>query len=150
MQITPDGNDLVTTSVFPEYQQVYKVSDLSSDGEYPTTAFPNSVSISGDGTVPAGTDSVSNEVFVFAPGGSTPLNTYNFGSSALATDGVALTPDGSELFAITTEVPCSIRCTVRSHTPTHAELSAMARRGAFRSPTRRLKGCPRAMESPYP
>jgi len=101
MQITPDGNDLVTASGFPYYQQVYKVSDLSSDGEYPTTNYPNSVSISADGTVAAGTDSGSNEVFVFAPGGSTPLNTYNFGSNWLATDGVALTPDGSELFAVT-------------------------------------------------
>jgi hypothetical protein len=101
MQITPDGNDLVTASASPEYQQVYKVSDLSSDGEYPTTAYPNSVSISGDGSVAAGTYSGSNEVFVFAPGGSTPLNTYDFGSNWLAKDGVALTPDGSELFAIT-------------------------------------------------
>lgn len=101
MQITPDGNDLVTASADPQFQQVYKVSDLSSDGEYPTTAFPNSVSISGDGTVAAGTNAASNEVFVFAPGGSTPLDTYDFGSNWLAADGVALTPDGSELFAIT-------------------------------------------------
>lgn len=104
MQITPDGQDLVTASGYPYYQQVYKVSDLSADGEYPTTNYPNSVSISGDGTVAAGTDSGSNEVFVFAPGGSTPLNTYDFGSNQLATDGVALTPDGSELFAVTTDV----------------------------------------------
>lgn len=105
MQITPDGKDLVTASGYPYYQQVYKVSDLSADGEYPTTNYPNSVAISGDGSVAAGTDSGSNEVFVFAPGGSTPLNTYNFGSSWLATDGVALTPDGSELFAITSSDP---------------------------------------------
>jgi hypothetical protein len=31
----------------------------------------------------------------------TPLNTYNFGYNWLAADGVALTPDGSELFAVT-------------------------------------------------
>ena len=105
MQITPDGSDLVTASGFPYYQQVYKVSDLSSVGEYPTTSYPNSVSISADGTVAAGTDAGSNEVFVFAPGGSTPLNTYDFGSNWLATDGVALTPDGSELFAITSADP---------------------------------------------
>jgi hypothetical protein len=101
MQITPDGKDLVTASADTPYQQVYKVSDLSADGEYPTTSFPNSVSISGDGSVAAGTYSVSNEVFVFAPGGSTPLNTYDFGSNWPATDGVALTPDGSELLVVT-------------------------------------------------
>ena len=105
MQITPDGKDLVTASGYPYYQQVYKVSDLSADGVYPTTNYPNSVSISGDGSVAAGTDAGSNEVFVFAPGGSTTLNTYNFGSSWLASDGVALTPDGSELFAITSSDP---------------------------------------------
>jgi hypothetical protein len=105
MQITPDGKDLVTASGYPYYQQVYKVSDLSADGVYPTTNYPNSVSISGDGSVAAGTDAGSNEVFVFAPGGSTTLNTYNFGSSWLASDGVALTPDGSELFAITSSEP---------------------------------------------
>jgi len=105
MQITPDGSDLVTASGSPYYQQVYNVSDLSSDGEYPTTAYPNSVSIAADGTVAAGTDAGSNEVFVFAPGGSTPLNTYDFGSSWLSPDGVALTPDGTELFAITATDP---------------------------------------------
>jgi hypothetical protein len=100
-QITPDGKDVVVASGYPYYQQVYRVSDLAADGTYPTTNYPNSVSISGDGSVAAGTDSGSNEVFMFAPGGSTPLNTYNFGYNWLATDGVALTPDGSELFAVT-------------------------------------------------
>jgi hypothetical protein len=101
MQITPDGSELVTASA-SSYEQVYKVSDLSYDGEYPTGAFPDSVSISADGTVAAGTYSVNNEVLVFAPGGSTPLNTYGFGSNWPATNGVALTPDGSELFVVTT------------------------------------------------
>jgi hypothetical protein len=105
LQITPDGDDVVVASGYPYYQQVFQVSNLEADGEYPTTNYPNSVSISGDGTVAAGTDSGSNEVFVFAPGGSTPLNTYNFGSDWLASDGVALTPDGSELFAITSPGP---------------------------------------------
>ena len=104
LQTTPDGKDVVIASGAPDYHQVYRVSDLSADGSYPTAAYPNSVSISGDGSVAAGTDS-SNEVFVFAPGGSTPLNTYNFGSQWLATDGVALTPDGRELFAVTTAQP---------------------------------------------
>lgn len=105
MQITPDGKDVVVASGYPYYHQVFQVSNLSADGEYPTTNYPNSVSISGDGTIAAGTDAGSNEVFVFAPGGSTPLNTYNFGPNWLASDGVALTPDGSELFAITSPGP---------------------------------------------
>lgn len=101
LQITPDGKDVVIASGAPYYHQVYRVSDLSADGTYPTTNYPNSVSISDDGSVAAGTDAGSNEIFVFAPGGSTPLNTYNFGSKWLAADGAALTPDGTELFAVT-------------------------------------------------
>jgi hypothetical protein len=102
LQVTPDGKDVVIASGYPYYQQVYRVSDLSVDGTYPTTFYPNSVSISADGSVAAGTFSGSNEIFVFGPGGSTPLNTYNFGSNWLAPDGAALSPDGSELFAVTT------------------------------------------------
>jgi hypothetical protein len=104
MQITPDGSDVVVASGYPYYQQIVQVSNLSEVGEYPTTTYPNSVSISRNGTVAAGTDS-SNEVFVFAAGGSTPLNTYSFGSNWLASDGVALSPNGRQLFAITTPLP---------------------------------------------
>ena len=100
MQITPDGKDVVLASGSPYYHKVYRVSDFSQDGVYPTTNYPDSVSISADGSVAAGTDS-NNEIFVFAPAGSTPVNTYNFGANWLATDGDALTPDGSELFAVT-------------------------------------------------
>lgn len=105
MQITPDGKDVVVASGYPYYHQVFQVSNLAAAGEYPTTNYPNSVSISRNGTVAAGTDAGSNEVFLFAPGGSTPLNTYDFGSDWLASDGVALTPNGRELFAVTSPGP---------------------------------------------
>jgi hypothetical protein len=117
LQITPDGKDVVVASDSPDYHQILQVSTLSEVGEYPTTtaptglgtqSAPDSVSIASDGTVAAGVGKGNtNEVFVFAPGGSTPLNTYNFGptkigaSNSLASDGVAITPDGSDLFAIT-------------------------------------------------
>ncbi|MGD0242247.1 MAG: hypothetical protein ABSB59_18230 [Streptosporangiaceae bacterium] len=101
MAITPDGQDVVTASGAPYQQEIFKISDLSAAGTYPTTPYPNSVAIAADGTVAAGTTIGSNEVFMFAPGGSTPLNTISFGSNQLADDGVALTPDDSLLFAIT-------------------------------------------------
>lgn len=100
-QITPDGTDVVIASGYPYYHQVYRVSDLSAAGTYPTAAYPDSVSISADGSVAAGIGGIGNEVFVFAPGATTPLNTFEFSYGPLATDGVALTPDGSELFAVT-------------------------------------------------
>jgi hypothetical protein len=101
MQITPDGTDVVTASGAPYYHQIYAVSNLAPAGIYPTTNYPNSVSISADGFVAAGTFAGSNEIFMFAPGGSTPVNTFNFGSNWPATDGAALLPDGSELFVVT-------------------------------------------------
>jgi hypothetical protein len=102
MQITPDGADVVVANGAPYYHQIFQVSDLSAVGQYPTTAYPNSVSIASDGTVAAGVLDGSPEVSLFAPGGSTPIRTYNFGSyQVLAADGLAVTPDVSELFAIT-------------------------------------------------
>lgn len=106
-QITPDGKDMVEAD-HEEYFQRYRVSDLSRDGVYtaPNAASPGSVSISGDGMVAAGTSAANaNAIFVFAQDGSTPLNTFSFGSTWLAIDGTALTPDGSELFAVTTAGP---------------------------------------------
>ena len=100
MAITPDGKDVVLAGSVPYYQEVYQVSDLSADGTYPTTTYPNAVSISDDGTVAAGT--TSDEFFIFAAGSSTPLNIIRWvGPVQLADDGAALTPDGSLLFAVT-------------------------------------------------
>jgi hypothetical protein len=106
MQITPDGTDVVLASGAPYYHEIYQISDLSAAGTYPTTNYPNSVSIAADGTVAAGTTIGSNEVFMFAAGGSTPLNTITFNGNAiqLADDGVALTPDASLLFAVTAAI----------------------------------------------
>jgi hypothetical protein len=108
MQITPDGKDVVLASGAPYYQEVFQVSDLSAVETYPTTNYPTSVSIAGDGTVAAGTccgyaadGSGTNEIFMFAPGSTTPENTIRFGYVQLANDGAALTPDGSLLFAVT-------------------------------------------------
>jgi hypothetical protein len=100
MQITPDGKDVVLASSAPYYLEVFQISDLSVAGTYPTTYYPNSVSIASDGTVATGT-SGTNDIFMFAPGGTTPENTIGFGNAQLADDGAALTPDGSLLFVVT-------------------------------------------------
>jgi hypothetical protein len=104
LAVTPDGKDVVLASGGPSYAQVYRTSDLSADDAYHPPGAPgdlDSVSISGDGSVAVGTFALVNSVSVFASGGSTPLNTYNFGSNWVYSDGVALTPDGSDLFAVT-------------------------------------------------
>jgi hypothetical protein len=102
MQITPDGKDVVvaTTATAPT---IFQVSDLSVVGGYPAANSAGGVAIAGDGTVAAGSGtSNSYQVSLFAPGGTTPLDTYSFGSRALVD--LALSPDASELFAVTVSV----------------------------------------------
>jgi hypothetical protein len=112
MQITPDGKDVVIAGSSNSSHQIFQVSDLSLAGAYPTVTNPDAVSIAINGTVAAGTNqniadpcacSSSSEVFLFAPGGSTPLYTHVFQSEILSD--VAIAPDGSELFAITRSSP---------------------------------------------
>jgi hypothetical protein len=105
MQITPDGSDVVVATGAPYYHQVFKLSDLSENGTYPSTAYPNSVAIAPDGTVAAGSyASYDKDVYIYGAHTSTPINTYDFGNATLATAGLAWDPDGSKLFAVTTDV----------------------------------------------
>jgi hypothetical protein len=103
MQITPDGKDVVVATGGGTYNHtIFQVSDLSLAGDYPTGPFTATVSVASDGTVAAGTTfpgAPGSEVYLFAPGGSTPLAIYNLGSHPLI--GTALSPDDSELFAVT-------------------------------------------------
>ncbi|MGW3244888.1 hypothetical protein [Streptomyces sp. NPDC001070] len=104
MQITPDGQDVVLATGAPYYHQVLKLSDLSADGTYPSTAYPNSVAIAPDGAVAAGSNaSYDKDVYVYRAHQSSPVNTYDFGSSTLAGSGLAWAPDGSRLFAVTAD-----------------------------------------------
>jgi DNA-binding beta-propeller fold protein YncE len=80
MAVTPDGSQIIIPSGAPYYHQVFRTSDLTLAGRYPTAAYPNSVAIRDDGLVVAGIDGAYEEdVYVFEPGGSTPIATYEFG-----------------------------------------------------------------------
>lgn len=108
MAVTPDGKDVVTASGAPYYQAVYKLTDLSKDGKYVTTTYPNAVDIAPNGDIAAGTSSwYEPDVHVFKPGTSLPLKEYEFGtgtggvaSPVLTARGLAWAPDGSKLFAV--------------------------------------------------
>ncbi|MES4886884.1 Ig-like domain repeat protein [Streptomyces sp. NPDC096012] len=108
-QVTPDGKDVVVASGAPYYQQVFRTSDLNEDGKYVTDAYPNSVAIAPDGTLAAGIDgSYEPDVYIFRPGIGEAVRTYDFpntghtsGSDLLADAGLAWAPDGSRLFAVT-------------------------------------------------
>ena len=98
LAITPDGNDVVVASGAPYVHQILQVSNLAQVGQYTTGAYPTAVSIASDGTVAAGSDGVG--VSLFAPGGSSPLASYTFGSSVIPAGGVAITPDASEMVVV--------------------------------------------------
>ncbi|MFF8729131.1 YncE family protein [Streptomyces sp. NPDC015171] len=108
LAVTPDGKDVVTASGAPYRHQMFKLSDLSEDGSYPTTAYPNAVDIAPNGAVAAGTFSwYDPDVHVFAPGDSGTLRQYDLpntgtstGSDTLAANGLAWAPDTSKLFAV--------------------------------------------------
>ncbi|MFG1869959.1 SMP-30/gluconolactonase/LRE family protein [Micromonospora arborensis] len=80
LAITPDGTEVIVPSGAPYYHPVLRTSDLVEVHQYPTVAYPNAVAIRPDGLVVAGTNSsYDKDVWVFAPGGTTPVATYDFG-----------------------------------------------------------------------
>ncbi|MGF1429624.1 YncE family protein [Kitasatospora sp. LaBMicrA B282] len=100
LQLTPDGSQVVTASGSPYYHQVFKVADLSQAGQYNSSTYPNAVTVAADGTVLAGVyNPGGTSVYVFAPGNAAPLRSYGL-SGTLAPAGLAVSGDGSELFAI--------------------------------------------------
>ncbi|WP_052434978.1 hypothetical protein [Streptacidiphilus melanogenes] len=106
MQITPDGQDVVMAISAPYELQEFKLADLSADGVYTTTYYPNSVAVAPDGSI-AGGSYIGNghDLFLFGPRGATPLNSYSVGGTdGLATDGLAWSPDESRLFAVSSDV----------------------------------------------
>ncbi len=112
MAVTPDGKDVVVASGSPYYHQVYKLSDLSEDGKFQTTTYPDAVAIAPDGTVAAGIDGAYEpDVYVFGAGDTSARHTYDFGvvgnpgtATELARAGLAWDPDGSRIFAVTADV----------------------------------------------
>ncbi|MFF0451424.1 YncE family protein [Streptomyces sp. NPDC004609] len=107
LALSPDGDQVVVASGAPYHHQVYRTSDLTEVGRYPTAAYPNAVDIASDGSVAAGVDGAYEpDVYVFRPGGSWPIRDYNFGQGGgsaptLQPAGLAWTPDRRRLFALT-------------------------------------------------
>ncbi|MFF4015436.1 YncE family protein [Streptomyces sp. NPDC001843] len=108
LAVTPDGKDVVVADGSPYYEAVYKTADLTAEGQYPAGAYPNAVSIAPNGSVAAGIDTGSQpDVYVFKPGSHTAVREYDFPSTSaggnadrLAAAGLAWAPDGSRLFAV--------------------------------------------------
>jgi hypothetical protein len=100
LAITPDGSQVIVPSGAPYYHPALRTSDLVEVHQYPTAAYPNSVAIRDDGLVVAGINGTyENDVYVFEPGGSTPIVTYDFGHLANQdTWGYTLVPGGLAVY----------------------------------------------------
>jgi len=112
LAVVPGGKEFITACGYPYSHYVFSTTGFSQAGSYPTGAFPQAVAIaSGTGLVAAGTDTSTTgapSIYVYNSGGAAPVNAYGFGADAngpqlLATAGLALSPDGSELYAVTTD-----------------------------------------------
>ncbi|MFI0982495.1 hypothetical protein ACH4SP_36500 [Streptomyces sp. NPDC021093] len=101
LALTPDGSRVVVACASPYYHQAFRTSDLSDDGRYTTDSYPNSVAVAPDGTIAAGSSSLDKDVWVYRPGGNTPLKSLDTGTEQTATGGLAWAPDRSRLFSVT-------------------------------------------------
>lgn len=109
MAVVPGGSQVIMACGWPYAHYYYSTADLSLLGDYATTAYPNAVAIaSGIGAVALGVGiSPSPGLYIYNAGGGPVLNEYNVGGSSgtatLANRGLAISPDGSELYAVTTD-----------------------------------------------
>jgi hypothetical protein len=108
LEFTPDGSGMIIPTGSPYYHAVYSTTDLTEVGRYQTDPYPNAVAIRDDGLVVAGINgSYEKDVWVFEPGGSTPIATYEFGhlpdqytwAHTLVNSGLAV--HGNRIYAIT-------------------------------------------------
>jgi hypothetical protein len=111
LAVTPDGSQVIVPSGYPYYHPVLRSSDLAEVHRYPTTHYPNAVAIRPDGLVAAGIDGAYDEdIYVFEPGGTTPIATFEFGhlpgqytwAHTLADGGLAWA--GDRIYAITEQL----------------------------------------------
>ncbi|MER5402788.1 Ig-like domain repeat protein, partial [Streptomyces sp. NPDC002599] len=113
-QVTPDGRHVIVASGAPYYHRVLRTSDLIEDGSYASgDAGPNAVAITPNGTIAAGVHaSYRPDIYIYKPGSTKSVREYDFpdtdssdtgdtGGDELAASGLAWAPDGSRLFAVT-------------------------------------------------
>lgn len=106
LAFTPDALGVLSASGAPYMIQEFLAGDLSLAGTYPTGPYPTAVAVTNDGAyVAAGADaSYDDDVFVFPVGDTTPIRTWDFGSTGktLVAGGLAFSPDAGRLFATST------------------------------------------------
>ncbi|MGW7523321.1 hypothetical protein [Streptomyces sp. NPDC054783] len=108
LALTPDAGQVVIACASAHYHQVLRTADLSDDGLYTTSWSPSAVAVAPDGTIAAGVYGPSGpDVQLFTPGNSTAFAAWDFpppsayAATTLEPGGLAWTPDGSRIFAVT-------------------------------------------------
>ncbi len=105
LAVVPGGSEFILACGYPYAHYRYSTADLSQQGSYASTTYPDAVAIDANGDVAAGTENgalIPKDLFVYHQGGDTPLSTYNLASSGgnLAPRGLAWLANGSKLFAV--------------------------------------------------
>jgi YVTN family beta-propeller protein len=100
--VVPGGAQFLAACGLPYAQYRYSTADLSEQGYYPTSEYPDAVTVaSATGTVAAGVDDQDQpDVYLYAPGSNVPLNRFNAGDGELAPRGLGLSSNASVLFAV--------------------------------------------------
>lgn len=104
MAIDPDGTHVVIGCGAPNNHLKLRLSDLAVDGSYTANTYPNAVATStvAGGIVAGGVLGIYNpDVWIYRAGNF--VRTYSF-DDVLAADGLALSPDASRLYAISTQI----------------------------------------------
>jgi DNA-binding beta-propeller fold protein YncE len=123
LAVTPDGSQVIVPSGSPYYHPVLRTSDLTEVHRYPTTHYPNAAAVRSDGLVAAGINGAYDEdVYVFEPGGSTPIATFEFGhlpgqetwAHTLVDGGLAW--HGDRIYAVTEQLSEPDNVTLRIRT----------------------------------
>jgi hypothetical protein len=103
--LSPDGSHVVTAASSPYEHPSFKTTDLSPDGVYDSSSYPNSVALTGD-LVAAGSNGLySDDIYVHRTDGSL-IRTFEVGGYAsreggLAAAGLAFDASGTVLYAAT-------------------------------------------------
>ncbi len=104
LAVVPGGSGFILACGAPYAHYRYSTADLSEQGSYASTNYPDAVAIDAAGDVAAGTgdNPYSPDLYIYKQGGDTALNTFSLDASGanLLPRGLAWAPDGSQLFAV--------------------------------------------------
>ena len=104
LAVVPGGAEFILACGWPYDHYRYSTADLSQQGSYASTTYPDAVALDANGDVAAGTvnGAAPTDLYIYRPNGDTALNTYSLGNVGgnLMPRGLAWSPDGSKLFAV--------------------------------------------------